>query len=254
MTLTASVLLFTMSTIPSQPDAQSAGNIQFLKLPFEKGVDFEISEGWFYSREEREIHGKSIHSAIDYAVPYGTPVYAAADGFVIASSNISQLEGTFKGKKVGYSYGNFVRVWHPEAQLFTQYGHLSKISPDIPFDEPKNIGKAWIPTSLFDRDTDSFEKDGFFVRQGYLIGYAGDSGLSWGYDEKPLEERNRDMFPSWDEPHVHFEVFSKEPRGNTRKFIDPYGIYGQASEYLFPINTKKGLWLLSDNGKPRFAH
>lgn len=52
---------------------------------------------------------KEFHTGLDIAVPYGTPVYAAADGVVI-----------FSGKKGGY--GNLIIIQHRDKSL-TYYGH-----------------------------------------------------------------------------------------------------------------------------------
>ena len=37
----------------------------------------------------------SYHGAIDYGVPAGTPVYAAADGVVIKTANLTTSYGTY---------------------------------------------------------------------------------------------------------------------------------------------------------------
>jgi murein DD-endopeptidase MepM/ murein hydrolase activator NlpD len=52
----------------------------------------------------------SFHGALDYGVPVGTPVYAAADGVVITTANLSG------------SYGTYVVIQHADG-LQTWYGH-----------------------------------------------------------------------------------------------------------------------------------
>lgn len=80
------------------------------------------------------------HHGIDYAAPYGTPVYAVADGEVI-----------FAGWKGGY--GNFVKIKHKNGYI-TGYGHLRRIA--------------------------SFIRKGKRVKQGEIIGFVGSTGLSTG--------------------------------------------------------------------------
>ena len=87
------------------------------------------------------LHYWRLHSGRDYAIPCGTPVYAAANGTVILS---------------GYSgsYGNRVVVDHGLVRgegLATTYNHLSSIR--------KHSGR---------------------VSRGQLIGYSGTTGRSTG--------------------------------------------------------------------------
>ncbi|MEO0223802.1 MAG: peptidoglycan DD-metalloendopeptidase family protein [candidate division WOR-3 bacterium] len=55
-----------------------------------------------------------LHHGVDYAAPYGTPVFSLGDGVVI-----------YAGWKGGY--GNIVIIKHPKGYE-TRYAHLSKIS------------------------------------------------------------------------------------------------------------------------------
>jgi len=79
------------------------------------------------------------HNGVDYGVPQGTNVYAAADGVV------SQLE-TISG------YGYIVRIWHSGINMTTLYAHLSTNM------EPANVYA------------------GASVVQGQLIGLSGKTG------------------------------------------------------------------------------
>lgn len=226
---------------------------RFLKLPFSRGTAFKISEGWLYSTKEKSIHHISVHKGIDFAIPYGVPIYASADGYALSSSHIKNNYASYQGKSIGYSYGNFVRLWHPEKKIFTQYSHLSRIDESIPYLDPIEIAEDWLPTRLHDSNSATYENEGRFVRQGELLGYSGDSGLSWGYQENPLERPNPEKFPSWDEPHLHFEVFVQNPQGNTKKFIDPFGIYGSYEKYEIPINSNNSLWMKDGKEHLEFA-
>jgi len=55
-----------------------------------------------------------LHHGVDYAAPYGTPVFSLGDGVVI-----------YAGWKGGY--GNTIIIKHPKGYE-TRYAHLSKIS------------------------------------------------------------------------------------------------------------------------------
>lgn len=85
------------------------------------------------------------HNGLDVGVPVGTPVYAAADGTVMAADNNDQ-SGWRK-----YQYGKHILIRHAD-NLATLYGHLSRyiVSP----------GQA--------------------VVKGQLIGYSGNTGYSTG--------------------------------------------------------------------------
>jgi murein DD-endopeptidase MepM/ murein hydrolase activator NlpD len=88
-----------------------------------------------------------MHKGIDFGVPIGTPVMAAGSGVV-------QQEGRLGG------YGNFIEVNHQNGYA-TAYGHLSRFAPGI------HVGSR--------------------VRQGQVIAYSGNSGMSTG-------------------PHLHYEI------------------------------------------------
>jgi murein DD-endopeptidase MepM/ murein hydrolase activator NlpD len=88
-----------------------------------------------------------MHKGIDFAVPVGTPVMAAGSGVV-------QIAGHLGG------YGNYLRINH-ENGYGTAYGHLSRLAPGI--------------------------HAGSHVRQGQVVAYSGNTGLSTG-------------------PHLHYEI------------------------------------------------
>lgn len=97
---------------------------------------------------------REYHAAEDYGFPPGTPVYAMADG------NVS-YSGLMEG------YGWLVIIDHPQANLYSLYGHLSP--------------------SRWSIDTGPVEK-------GQLIGYLGDEDENGGSSENPLV------------PHLHFGI------------------------------------------------
>lgn len=81
------------------------------------------------------------HRGIDLAAPTGTPVYATADGTVVAAS-----KGAWD-----WSYGNMVAIYHGHGN-YTNHAHLSKIKVHV----------------------------GQKVKAGQLIGLCGNTGRSFG--------------------------------------------------------------------------
>ena len=94
------------------------------------------------------------HAAEDYHLPAGTPVYAIADG------NIS-----FSGPMGGYGW--LVIIDHPQANIYSLYGHLSP--------------SRW-------------RLESGPVEKGDLIAYLGDPDENGGSPERPLET------------HLHFGI------------------------------------------------
>ncbi len=88
-----------------------------------------------------------LHSGVDWAAPIGTPIMAAGNGTIEVA-----------GRQGGY--GNYVRIRHANGYR-TAYGHMLRFAEGV--------------------------VKGVKVRQGQIIGYLGNSGMSTG-------------------PHVHYEV------------------------------------------------
>ena len=95
------------------------------------------------------------HAAEDSYDPPGTPVYAMADGRI-----------SFSGRAGGYGW--LIIIDHPQANLYSLYGHLSP--------------SRWKLRS------------GTEVKKGVLIAYLGDSDENGGSKKNPLE------------PHLHFGI------------------------------------------------
>lgn len=110
----------------------------FLKAPLKYN---RISSRFSYARKH-PVSGKvKAHTAVDYAAPTGTPVYAIGDGTVI---------------KCGWDSsggGNRIKIRHMQGYE-SSYMHLSKFAKGI--------------------------KTGSRVSQGELIGYVGSTGTSTG--------------------------------------------------------------------------
>ncbi len=85
-----------------------------------------------------------LHAGIDLAAPGGTPIYAAASGYV-------QVAGWSSG-----GYGNYVIIYHGSMSdgnaYSTLYGHMRSVATSA----------------------------GKYVKQGELIGYVGSTGNSTG--------------------------------------------------------------------------
>lgn len=237
---------------------------QFLTLPFTERR-YKITEGWDYSDDEKEIHGFSGHGAVDFALSRNTPVLAAADGWAIASYSWRRLKLNsrpllYRGKQVGFGLGYFVQIYHPQAKLYTAYGHLCKISPGIKFHAPRKIGDClWPLGHKLNPENLPQHKWATRVKRGQVIGYVGDSGLTWGYEDYPTRP-DYAKFPSWDEVHLHFEVFIRVGSKKIKKYFDPYGIKGRESDYpdFFKKIKELGgkgtiLWILGKDNRPRFT-
>ena len=97
---------------------------------------------------------RKYHAAEDFFRPAGTPVYAMADGMV-----------SFSGPMGGYGW--LIIIDHPQANLYSLYGHLSP--------------SRW-------------RKESGTVEKGELIAYLGDSHENGGRPGHPLE------------PHLHLGV------------------------------------------------
>lgn len=69
-----------------------------------------ITAGWYYP-------SGSLHAAVDYGIPVGTPVYASAAGVVIKTANLN------------YSYGTYVVIQHTNGmQTWYAHGSVLKVS------------------------------------------------------------------------------------------------------------------------------
>jgi murein DD-endopeptidase MepM/ murein hydrolase activator NlpD len=101
-----------------------------------------------FGRRRHPVLGYTrMHQGIDFAVPSGTPIMAAGDGTVATA-----------GRSGGY--GNLLVIRH-NSGYSTAYGHLSRFARGL--------------------------KAGARVRQGEVVAYSGNTGLSTG-------------------PHLHYEI------------------------------------------------
>ena len=110
------------------------------KFLVRKPVGAGIMRSGFGFRRHPILGYSKMHTGVDWAAPYGTPIFASGNGAV---------------DKVGWEggYGKYVRVKHNNGYE-TAYGHMSAFARGI---EP---GKR--------------------IRQGQVIGFVGSTGLSTG--------------------------------------------------------------------------
>lgn len=229
----------------------------FLTLPVNK---FVVSEGWDYDAELPFHPDIPRHFAIDFRAPRGTPVYAAAEGVALQSFQTYYLDKLNKpgvhewrkNRRLGFGIGHFVQIYHPNDYIFTSYCHLDKAAAAIPYTAPVEEHPGLFNPAVVYRPLDDLFPICKFVQRGELIGYIGDTGLSMGYDERPDLTRDHIKLPSWDETHLHFEVYTRNSAGRKDLRWDPYGIYGKTAEYASGKPARAGnLWILDGQGKPK---
>ena len=137
-------------------------------LPFsfpldESPIDEDLYFGWFGVSSQCTpdmvdcyvYPDRLFHAAEDYKRPAGTPVYAMADGRIC-----------FSGPAGGYGW--LILIDHPQANLYSLYGHLSPSRWKL--------------------------KAGTDVERGDLVAYLGDSDENGGSKEQPVDT------------HLHFGV------------------------------------------------
>jgi murein DD-endopeptidase MepM/ murein hydrolase activator NlpD len=110
------------------------------KFLVRKPVPIGIMRSGFGERNHPLLHYMKTHTGVDWAAPFGTPIFAAGNGA------IDEI-----GVKGGY--GKYVRIRHANGYQ-TAYGHMTAFARSL------NVGSR--------------------VRQGQIIGFVGSTGLSTG--------------------------------------------------------------------------
>ena len=121
----------------SKPQLSFSGFI----CPLKSYTRISSEYGW----RKNPVSGvNKLHAGTDFAAPAGTPIYAAASGYV-------QVAGWSSG-----GYGNYVIIYHGKMTdgnaYSTLYGHMRSVATSA----------------------------GKYVKQGELIGYVGSTGNSTG--------------------------------------------------------------------------
>ncbi len=110
------------------------------KFLVRKPVPVGIMRSGFGERSHPLLHYMKMHTGVDWAAPFGTPIFAAGNG------SIEEI-----GLKGGY--GKYIRIRHANGYE-TAYGHMTAFARGL------NVGSR--------------------VRQGQIIGFVGSTGLSTG--------------------------------------------------------------------------
>jgi murein DD-endopeptidase MepM/ murein hydrolase activator NlpD len=110
------------------------------KFLVRKPVPIGIMRSGFGERNHPLLHYMKVHTGVDWAAPFGTPIFAAGNG------TIDEI-----GIKGGY--GKYVRIRHANGYQ-TAYGHMTAFARGL------DVGSR--------------------VRQGQIIGFVGSTGLSTG--------------------------------------------------------------------------
>src|SRR6266700_50983 len=110
------------------------------KFLVRKPVNNAIMRSGFGGRRHPILGYVKMHTGVDWATPYGTPIFASGNGVV---------------EKVGWEggYGKYVRLKHNNGYE-TAYGHMAAFAKGM------EVGKR--------------------VRQGQVIGFVGSTGMSTG--------------------------------------------------------------------------
>jgi hypothetical protein len=267
---------------------------QFMTIPLSRSwleqhsIDYLITEWWRYSTGEISIHGLVNHGSVDYAVPYGTPVYAPTDGWIHAWYYNTTLWAVgqrqmYQGKTLNYGLWYWVQIIRPNPQdpfntdkiIFIQLAHLSRFSPSV----AQTI--QWLPY-IYDAGEDAIKINNYSlssqdlkdiirgksvshiipIKQWDLIGYVGNSWLeqweeigSW-YIPRP---HIKNPHNSRDEPHIHISIYKRSLDGSKKRgsVQDPYKLQTTAEKYPTHINwlvlTSWHLFKSSDGKLPDYA-
>lgn len=156
-------VIILLSTLPTYPQTATKKGVGDFIPPF----DFPL----LLSGNFGELRSNHFHGGLDFKTQgvEGKPIHCPADGYI---SRISVTPG---------GYGNALYITHDNGYT-TVHGHLKAFTKEI-----KEIVKEHQYTyQTFAMDT-TFEAGRFVVKQGEIVGYAGNSGYSFG-------------------PHLHMEV------------------------------------------------
>jgi murein DD-endopeptidase MepM/ murein hydrolase activator NlpD len=120
-------------------DDQGNTSRKFLMRRPVRGDDVRLTSG-FGVRRHPILGIPKMHTGVDWACAFGTPIMAAGNGVI--------EEAGRKGE-----YGNYIRIRHANGYK-TAYGHMSRFGGGV--------------------------SEGVKVRQGQIIGYVGSTGISSG--------------------------------------------------------------------------
>ncbi|MDD5099274.1 MAG: peptidoglycan DD-metalloendopeptidase family protein [Candidatus Colwellbacteria bacterium] len=110
----------------------------FLSRPFSGARP--LTQEYGYTAFARTAYKTKFHNGMDYGMPIGTPLLAAADGRIVAVGDNGRVQ-----------YGKYIVIKHTD-NFYTLYAHLSRQSVSV----------------------------GQSVTKGEIIGYSGNTGYSTG--------------------------------------------------------------------------
>ncbi len=227
--------------INGMTDRQTRIPDPFLSPVFQTGVEPVIATGFNYTKQEQSVHGVERHGAIDFDVPRGTPILAAADGYALCSYGELQLRmndgsprllsleaaqqgnprnadlqlpaGASETDELPIFFGSYVvQIWH-ERGRYTQYAHLDGVAAEIPYHRPvqvededkKPTGDLSFSPNLRlpvrQLRTSAVTR---FVRRGQVIGWTGMTGCGWGgrcYDRARFDADGKPDFRGVEYPY-----------------------------------------------------
>ncbi len=267
-----------------------ASDVQpFLYLPFSYKFYrwFQITEAWRYSGStwytnligtwEYFIHWVKQHSAIDYALPYGTPVLSPMDGYMIASYHNAFLKEKWYMRLYQWVQLHYWLWWHvqirnPTNNMFVVLWHLSSIDEKLPVSPPyPTRWKKWVSrrdptgvtynTEVLQQMINDPQKYPWvvYVKRWQRIGTVWVSWIEWDNEMKSsLPIPRIPDYPqslSRDEPHIHLEVFTIIDW--KKQLIDPYNMYNDFRWYpdgnTVRTSLKNTFFQQTSRGRIRFA-
>jgi murein DD-endopeptidase MepM/ murein hydrolase activator NlpD len=110
---------------PCTPEICTLPGHFWMGRPIAPNGNDEVDETYRFGSTQEGA--RSTHHGVEFVNPEGTPVIAAADGWVIVAGN--DYEDTYA--EYPFYYGNIVIIEHQfpgiETPIFTLYGHLSNV-------------------------------------------------------------------------------------------------------------------------------
>jgi len=101
-------------------EVRKSDSLPEIRIPFPMGKRYKVMQGYNGSFSHQSAYSRY---AVDFAMPVGDTVTAAADGIVVGVTEGHTQWGNDRRLR---DYANFVTVFHPEFGIFTQYVHLEK--------------------------------------------------------------------------------------------------------------------------------
>lgn len=105
------------------------------RLPFPKGKQYKVMQAY---------HGSFSHTsdfsryAIDFDLAIGDTICAAADGVVVSEVDAYTLGANDKRLR---DYANFITIFHPEVNTYTQYVHIKHAGCLVEIGDSVRVGQ-----------------------------------------------------------------------------------------------------------------